>query len=380
MVLDEVSLVFEYWSGRREPRGVMLDVGAHHGYAALPFLNGGWDVVAFEPDAANRRILERLLRQFPRLRIVPHAVSDRAQDAVPFYSSPVSTGISGLQPFHDSHVQQGTVATVTLDAFCRERKIDPVDFLKIDTEGFDLHVLRGFPFDRCRPRYIVCEFEDAKTRPLGYTHGDMADCLLQKGYHLLVSEWFPIKQYGQTHDWRRLATWPCPLEDPDDWGNFIAFRDPVDQDQLLNALARTLDKPAPQQYHVVKEKADHIVIAFLKQEWRLLACSGVRQVSLFGAGQFTRWFLDLVRDLEGPRVVSILDDKAAPGAALDGIPVLPPAGANITGVDAVVLATDVHQDRMRQRCRECFGPALRVVDLYADIPEPRPIVDKTIPG
>src|SRR3546814_10935540 len=83
--------------------------------------------------------------------------------------------------------------------------IDGVDFLKVDTEGHDLFVLQGFPWERFRPAVIECEFEDAKTVPLGYTFHDMARFLLAKGYRVLVSEWHPIIRSGVRPDWRRSA-------------------------------------------------------------------------------------------------------------------------------------------------------------------------------
>ena len=36
-----------------------------------------------------------------------------------------------------------TVKCTTIDLFCAERKIKKIDVLKIDTEGFDLEVLKG---------------------------------------------------------------------------------------------------------------------------------------------------------------------------------------------------------------------------------------------
>jgi hypothetical protein len=44
-----------------------------------------------------------------------------------------------------------------------------VDFLKIDTESHDLFVHQGYPWECGKPAVIECEFEDAKTVPLGYT-------------------------------------------------------------------------------------------------------------------------------------------------------------------------------------------------------------------
>lgn len=51
---------------------------------------------------------------------------------------------SGAQPIAPEEiVTQQPVAVQTLDAFCRQKGIERIDYLKIDAEGSDLDVLRG---------------------------------------------------------------------------------------------------------------------------------------------------------------------------------------------------------------------------------------------
>lgn len=112
----------------------------------------------------------------------------------------------------------------TLAVLIREQALEAIDFLKIDTEGYDLFVLQGFPWESgVRPGAIVCEFEDAKTLNLGYSFHDMAGFLVDRGYRVWVSEWHPVLRYGVRHDWRSLARYPCELGADDAWGNLLAF-------------------------------------------------------------------------------------------------------------------------------------------------------------
>lgn len=48
---------------------------------------------------------------------------------------------------------------MSLDDFCRQQGIDRIDFLKIDTEGFDLEVIRGADvlFQQNRIGVVVAE-------------------------------------------------------------------------------------------------------------------------------------------------------------------------------------------------------------------------------
>ncbi|HEX5475772.1 MAG TPA: FkbM family methyltransferase [Vicinamibacterales bacterium] len=222
---EEAAMVFRLLRAA-STNGVMVDVGAHIGTASLPFARSGWRVFAFEPDPSNRGQLERAVASFPRVLVDPRALADQPRQQAPFYTSRVSTGISGLTAFHPSHVVTSSIDVTTLRDFCAEHPLERVDFLKVDTEGFDLFVLRGVPWEQFNPRVIVCEFEDAKTRPLGYSFQDLARLLIQQHYALVVSEWYPVRRYGGPHRWRRFARYPCDLVDGNAWGNIIAVQDP----------------------------------------------------------------------------------------------------------------------------------------------------------
>ncbi len=233
--VEEVSIVLDTIG---DLPGTMVDVGAHHGTSLEGFARRGWRVFAFEPDAKNRSILTKAVRGFPSVTIDDRALSDRAEDRLPFYTSLESSGLSGLLPFDPSHQRQGCVRTTTLRDFCAEIDLREIDFLKIDTEGLDLLVLQGVAWESVRPRLILCEFEDRKTASLAYTFHDMAEFLHRRDYQLLVSEWYPIVRYGARHKWRRFAEYPCRLASNKAWGNIIAVDDPVVYKALTAVAAR----------------------------------------------------------------------------------------------------------------------------------------------
>ncbi|CAK0779602.1 Methyltransferase, FkbM family [Gammaproteobacteria bacterium] len=239
---DETEGVAEIFSSSLTG-STMIDVGGHHGSALMPFLNKGWKIFAFEPDEKNRaKLLERLAKHKNRalVSLDIRCVSNKSQNAVSFYRSEQSTGISGLSAFHESHVEAQRVDTITLTEFFRDKALQSVDFLKIDTEGHDLFVLQGYPWDRVMPAVIECEFEDTKTVPLGYNFHDLAGFLVAKGYTVYVSEWHPIIRYGIRHDWNRLSRYPCELADPKGWGNLLAFLNPISEDVLVSSVEKIL--------------------------------------------------------------------------------------------------------------------------------------------
>lgn len=227
---DECGFVFEILAAR-DCSGAMIDVGAHHGGSLAPFAKAGWRVWAFEPDPNNCKVLQRKFGRNRLVRISPNAVGAREQKNVALFNSTVSSGITTLAPFHESHTKCATVDVVTVDQVVEAESIEAVEFLKIDVEGFEMDVLKGLDLERIRPRAIMAEFEDAKTRKRGYTVQDLIGRLAQAGYVIYVSEWHPIERYGVQHSWRRLRKHPCEIP-PDAWGNLIAFREDPSPDAI----------------------------------------------------------------------------------------------------------------------------------------------------
>lgn len=233
--MDEMKIVHSILSGVN--RGTMVDVGAHRGTTLLRFARDGWCVHAFEPDPLNRAELERVTAIFNDVRISPDAVSDESGQHM-LYRSDSSTGISSLSPFTETHRAAALVNVTTLQEYLASAGSPAVTFLKVDVEGFELSVLRGFAWARYpSPRAVVVEFEDSKTVPLGYGWQDLAEFLSLQGYQLLVSEWYPVVAYGTTHRWRRFVRYPGELADPDAWGNLIAVR-PEEFPRLRRAANR----------------------------------------------------------------------------------------------------------------------------------------------
>jgi FkbM family methyltransferase len=256
---DESQFVYELIH-KQIVHPVMIDVGAHQGGSLDPFAKKGWRIYAFEPDPDNRKKLLMKTNGFPLVYIDSRAVTDKVIKSTPFYSSKESTGISCLNPFRETHQEVCRVSTTTLSAFCKEQNITSVDFLKIDTEGHDLMVLKGFPWDSINPKIILCEFENRKTVPLCYDFHKLAQFLIDKGYTVLVSEWHPIIRYGIKHDWCNLLLYPCQLTNSDSWGNLIAFNEIPDIDKV-KTLALNLVKTSnqvkndtPQQAQAAKTK------------------------------------------------------------------------------------------------------------------------------
>jgi FkbM family methyltransferase len=239
--VDEAEIIASLASSPLEPcESVLVDVGAHFGTVTTLFLEMGWSVVAYEPDPSNREQFERRVGAHPRVQLSAAAVSDTAAESAVFFTSPVSTGVSTLAAFHESHEPTARVQVVTLAEDLRTRGVQRVDFLKVDIEGFDYFALKGFDWTYA-PRFVLYEFEDRKTVPLGYSLADSSAYVADRGYHLVYSVWEPIIEYGTSHRWRGLFSAP-PSDVATCWGNVLCFRDKADATRSVRRFGPRLHR------------------------------------------------------------------------------------------------------------------------------------------
>jgi FkbM family methyltransferase len=141
---------FLYRNKARFQDGVLLDVGANHGaYARLLLkLAPTARIIAFEPHPSTFARLRDLMRDRPSVRLIDKAVAD-VKGQLTLYdfgfsngSTQASLSEAAVSLYSDDIVQYAVDCT-TIDDFMAEAGIDRIDFLKIDTEGHDLAVLKG---------------------------------------------------------------------------------------------------------------------------------------------------------------------------------------------------------------------------------------------
>jgi Methyltransferase FkbM domain len=75
------------------------------------------------------------------------------------------------------------VETNTLDGLCADANLTRLDFLKIDVEGGELHVLEGGQrtVETFRPTMLI-EIEARHTERYAYSPDDVVEWLLSRGY------------------------------------------------------------------------------------------------------------------------------------------------------------------------------------------------------
>lgn len=129
----------------RLPIRVVFDVGANAGQSAIKFLSGfpAATIYSFEPSDITFRKLESALRCHRRVQAIQLALGASSGEArlVHEGTSMMFRLLDDTEDAQPSTIEQVKLSTV--DDFCRQRGIERIDFLKVDTEGRDLEVLHG---------------------------------------------------------------------------------------------------------------------------------------------------------------------------------------------------------------------------------------------
>lgn len=236
---DEVRLIFSFFKKKGIRKGLMIDVGSHHGSSMEFFLSENWTVHSFEPDRINFKLLSIKFKDFKNLITNNAAVSNKA-GKFNFYRSNQSDGINSLIKFHHSHELSYQVDTITLNSYLKKNKISDINFLKIDVEGNDFNVLKSIDLNKIRPEIILVEFENSKTINIGVTTQDILNLFRKFHYSFIISEWQPISNYGSNHCWKKFHNInEFEFVDQDAWGNIIAVNDLSLCSDLNNFLKQT---------------------------------------------------------------------------------------------------------------------------------------------
>ncbi len=149
-----------------------IDIGANVGkYTKLLLTETNSEVIAFEPLPKAFEELKEIEKKFsPRLRIYNIGIGSKNSNLELNYSSEKSEKASFIEDldklsFVDSKNNKKIIVEVmTLDSFFKKYdqtyREKEIDFLKIDTEGFELEVLNGASetLINKKPKFIQIEF------------------------------------------------------------------------------------------------------------------------------------------------------------------------------------------------------------------------------
>lgn len=172
--------VFHHLCSRIRPGDSIVEIGGYIGLYTIPMaklVGPVGKITVLEPEPKNLRALKSHLKMngISNVKLIRVAAGDREGD-INF----------AVDAFSSSHVEmrgKQKVKIMKLDSILIQEK---VDILKIDTEGYEAHVLRGAVnllqnVDRC-PRAIYIEVHPMFWPRYGTDDHDILDMLWTSGY------------------------------------------------------------------------------------------------------------------------------------------------------------------------------------------------------
>jgi len=166
-----------------KPGSIFIDIGAHIGYFTLlaaKLVGSKGRVYAFEPEPKNHELLSKNVKEngYQNVSVIKKCVSSRC-GLVDFF-------ISKDSGTHSTKIATGkkTISeSVTLDKFCRDRKISKIDLIKIDIEGGEINSFDGMKnvVKKSRSVKLIAEYVPSYIEKSGNTPKIFMDKLCDIG-------------------------------------------------------------------------------------------------------------------------------------------------------------------------------------------------------
>lgn len=209
---------------------VFFDIGANVGdWTALYLASADRDLargILIDPSAGAIAALRRRFTGTPAVEVLHAGASDSPGEAAFFEEPECGTHSSFVREFARGAPAPARVRLTTVAHEAELRGLDRIDFLKVDCEGYDLHVLRGAGRLLDEGRIGVVQFEyNAPWAQAGSTLAAALRLLVAAAYdtYLLKSDGLHRLRYERYGEYF-------------DYSNFVAFR--ADRDHGLGRFIR----------------------------------------------------------------------------------------------------------------------------------------------
>lgn len=182
------------------PGQTVLDVGANVGYLTRFFarlVGPAGKVYAFEPNPTIFPLLERNLSKFDRVTTYNVALSNTSAER-PLFLAGRDQSVGSFAPEYpakhviyqeDGRVHSVAAKLVQGDEFLATIGVEKVDVLKVDVEGWELHVLKGLEqtIAASTNLTIFCEFNPLAQECAGWRRIDLFNWFFDRRFTLFRS-------------------------------------------------------------------------------------------------------------------------------------------------------------------------------------------------
>jgi FkbM family methyltransferase len=169
---------------------VMFDVGANVGQTWEWFRSTepGSKIYCFEPVAQTFTVLKERTSKDKNCVVENIAFGDKQAERTikifPQNSSALNSLKDGVMNT-DSGASEEIIKIETIDNYCFTRDITKIDFLKIDTEGYEINVLKGAKemLNKAAISFIFCEIGFLQANNRNTYFSDLTEWLALRDYH-----------------------------------------------------------------------------------------------------------------------------------------------------------------------------------------------------
>jgi len=197
---------------------IFIDIGAHHGDTISDFLEifSINTIYAFEPSKENFNKLKAKKDEIEKsisvkIKIFPYGLGNK-NDVLPlneiadgvsntfnalninsryFKRKKFITTLFGIKKFIKNKVP---TKIIRLKEFIEREKIDKIDFIKIDTEGFEFNILLGLENDIKKVKFILFEHHYDNMIIKNYKFKDINKLLKDNGFKKIFKTRMPFRK------------------------------------------------------------------------------------------------------------------------------------------------------------------------------------------
>ena len=171
---EKQELELLYSIARQKINPVFIDIGANTGEYSIVMSQVSKEVVSFEPfDKIREKLISEIdLNKLKNVNVHPIALGKRNEE-LKFYApsdTSCNAGTGSLFSQHEtgSNRPYGTVQVKNASEHLESLRLQSIDILKIDVEGFEKSVLEGLQpvIKKCKP-VIMMEFSETSRTEFG---------------------------------------------------------------------------------------------------------------------------------------------------------------------------------------------------------------------
>ena len=197
---------------------IFIDVGAHHGDTINEFLKifSIEKIYAFEPSKKNfiklkEKVSKIEVKNNVKIKIFPFGIGKKEEilqlneitdgvsntfndlntDTIYLKKKKFITTFFGIKKFVKDKVP---TKIICLKDFIIQEKINKIDFIKIDTEGFEFNILLGLGEDIKKVKFILFEHHYDNMIIKDYKYKDIHKLLLDHGFQKIFKTKMPFRK------------------------------------------------------------------------------------------------------------------------------------------------------------------------------------------